>query len=439
MILIKNKINIYLYFFFLLFILVFIKFSTTIVFADNYTVKNIKIKEQYDINFNKNEVINKGFKKGFKTLIFKIVESKDKNLFKNVPSNKINIYLYFFFLLFILVFIKFSTAIVLADNYIVKNIKIKEQYDINFNKDKVINKGFEKGFKTLIFKIVESKDKKLFKDIPNNKISSLIDNFSITNEKFVNNNYEVDFEVKFDKKKLLSFIREKNVISSVPKDTDVLFIPILIDTQSNEIKFFDQNYFYNNWNKVNKNYFLLNYNLPDENIENFRLFQRIKNNIENNNLSEITNKYNFENIFIVIFYKNKKNLQIFSKINFSNSIFKFNLDKKNINYEDNKTLDQIILNLKNLYEDKWKIINKINTSITIPVKISIKNSNFIASEKLENILNQSDFVYEYEIEKMNSEEIIYKIIYNNNPEKFLNTLKVHDININSSSNIWYIE
>lgn len=354
-------------------------------------------------------------------------------------KNKINIYLYFFFLLFILVFIKFSTAIVLADNYIVKNIKIKEQYDINFNKDKVINKGFEKGFKTLIFKIVESKDKKLFKDIPNNKISSLIDNFSITNEKFVNNNYEVDFEVKFDKKKLLSFIREKNVISSVPKDADVLFIPILIDTQSNEIKFFDQNYFYNNWNNVNKNYFLLNYNLPDENIENFRFFQRIKNNIENDDLSEITNKYNFENIFVVIFYKNNNNLQIFSKISFLNSNFKFNLNQKNFNYEDNKTLDQIILNLKNLYEDKWKLINKINTSITIPVKISIKNSNFITSDKLENILNQSDFVYEYEIEKMNSKEIIYKIIYNNNPEKFLNTLKVNDININSSSDIWYIE
>ena len=354
-------------------------------------------------------------------------------------KNKINIYLYFFFLLFILVFIKFSTTIVLADNYTVKNIKIKEQYDINFNKDKVINKGFEKGFKTLIFKIVESKDKNLFKDIPNNKISSLIDNFSITNEKFVNNNYEVDFEVKFDKKKLLSFIREKNVISSVPKDTEVLFIPILIDTQSNEIKFFDQNYFYNNWNNVNKNYFLLNYNLPDENIENFRLFQRLKNNIENNDLSEITNKYNFENIFIVVFYKNKKNLQIFSKISFSNSNFKFNLDQKNINYEDNKLLDQIILNLKNLYEDKWKLINKINTSISIPIKISVKNSNFIISEKLENILNQSDFVYEYEIEKISSEDIIYKITYNNNPEKFLNTLKVNDININSSSNIWNIE
>ncbi len=354
-------------------------------------------------------------------------------------KNKINIYLYFFFLLFILVFIKFSTTIVFAENYTVKNINIKEQYDINFNKDEVINKGFIKAFNTLIFRIVENKDKNLFKDTSINKISSLIDNFSITNERFVNNNYEVDFEVKFEKKKLLSFIRGKNIISSVPKNTDVLFIPILIDTQSNELKYFDQNYFYNNWNNVNKNYFLLNYNLPDENIENFRLFQSIKNNIESNDLSQIINKYNFENIFVVIFYKNKKNLRIFSKISFSNSKFNFNLNKNNINYEDNKTLDRIISNLKNLYEDKWKLVNKINTSITIPIKISIKNSNFIISDKLENILNQSDFVYEYEIEKMNSKEIIYKIIYNNNPEKFLNTLKVNNININSSSDIWNIE
>ena len=356
-----------------------------------------------------------------------------------VIKNKINNYLYFFFLLLILIFLKFSTINAFGDNYTVKNINIKEQYNTNFNKSQVINKGFEEAFKTLIYRIVENKDKNLFNDTPKNKIRSLIDNFSITNEKFVNNNYEVDFEVKFDKKKLFSFIRSKNVISSVPENTEVLIIPILIDTQSNELEYFDQNYFYNNWNKKNKKYFLLNYNLPDENIENFRLFQRIKNNIENNDLSEITNKYNFENIFVVIFYKNKKNLQIFSKISFSNSNFKFNLNQKNINYEDNKTLDQIILNLKNLYEDKWKLINKINTSITIPIKISTKNSNFITSDKLENILNQSDFVYEYEIEKMNSEEIIYKIIYNNNPEKFLNTLKVNDININSSSDIWYIE
>ena len=347
--------------------------------------------------------------------------------------------LYFFFLLLILIFIKFSTINVFADNYVVKNINIREKYDINFNKDEVINKGFEKAFKTLIFRIVENKDKNLFKQISNSEISSLINYFSITNEKFLNNNYEVDFEVKFDKKKLLSFIRSKKVISSVPENTEVLFIPILIDTQSNEIMYFNQNYFYNNWNKINKKYFLLNYSLPDKNIENFRLFQKIKNNLENDDLSEITNRYEFNNIFIVIFYKNKNNLKIFSKISFSKNDFNFITNKNIIDYDDNEVLDKIILSLKHQYEDKWKLINKIDTSITIPIKISIKNNNYVISDKLENLLNKSDFVYEYEIEKMNSKEIIYKIIYNTNPNKFINNLKTNGININSSSNIWKIK
>tara|TARA_B100000886_G_scaffold81471_1_gene53020 strand:- start:947 stop:1879 length:933 start_codon:yes stop_codon:yes gene_type:complete len=310
---------------------------------------------------------------------------------------------------------------------------------VNFDKDKAINKGFKKAFKAIIYKIVENKDKKLFKDIPKNKISSLIDNFSITNEKFVNNNYEVDFEVKFDKKKLLSFIRSKNVISSVPEDIEVLFIPILIDTQSNELKYFNQNYFYNNWNNKKKKYFLINYNLPDENIENFRLFQKIKNNLENDDLSEITDKYNFKNIFIVIFYKNRKNLKIFSKISFSNLDFNFNINHNIIDYDDNDLLDGIIVSLKNIYEDKWKLINKINTSITIPIKISVKNKNYMITDKLENLLDKSDFVYEYEIEKINNNEIIYRIIYNSDPDKFINNLKINGINVNSSSQVWKIK
>ena len=354
-------------------------------------------------------------------------------------KNKIINSLYFFFLVLILIFIKFSTIKVLADNYTVKNINIKEQYDVNFNKGNVINKGFEKAFKTLIFRIVENKDKKLFNNTSENKINSLIDNFSLSNEKFVNNNYEVDFEVKFDKKKLLSFIRSKNVISSVPKNTDVLFIPILIDNRTNELAYFDQNYFFNNWNNINKKFFLLNYNLPDENIENFRLFQKIKNNIENNDLSEITNKYNFDNIFIVIFYKNKNNLKIFSKISFSKFNFNFNIEQNMINFENKNLLDKIILDLKNIYEDKWKLINKINTSVIIPIKISSKNSNYVISDRLENLLNQSDFVYEYEIEKINNKEITYKIIYNSNPDKLLNNLKLNGIDINSSGEIWKIK
>ena len=347
--------------------------------------------------------------------------------------------IYFFFIILFLIIIKFSTINTFADNYTVTNIKVKEQYGINFNKQKVINKGFEKAFKILIFKIVENNDKKLFNNISRKKITSLIDNFSISNEKFINNNYEVDIQVKFDKKKLLSFIRNKKVISSVPKKTEALIIPILIDTNNNEIKYFNQNYFFNNWNNINKKYFLINYNLPDEDIEDFQKFQKFKDNIESYNFLDIIKKYNFDNIVIVIFYKNKNNLKIFSKINFSNLIFNLNLNQNNINFEDKKKLNKLIFDLKNIYEDKWKIVNKINTLISIPIIISISNNNYKMSERLEKVLSNSDFVNEYKIEKIGSNTTIYKIIYNSNPEKLLNKLAINDINIISSNNEWKIK
>ena len=48
-------------------------------------------------------------------------------------------------------------------------------------------------------------------------------------------------------------------------------------------------------------------------------------------------------------------------------------------------------------------------------------------------------MYDYEIEKINNEEIVYRIIYNSNPSKFVNNLKTNGININSSTDIWTIK
>ena len=61
------------------------------------------------------------------------------------------------------------------------------------------------------------------------------------------------------------------------------------------------------------------------------------------------------------------------------------------------------------------------------------------TDKLENLLDKSDFVYEYEIKKINNKEIIYRIVYNSDPNKFINNLKINGINVNSSSDIWKIK
>ena len=56
-------------------------------------------------------------------------------------------YLYSFFLVLVFFFNEFSTNKALSKNFNITEIKINEEYDLNFEKSKVIDRAFEKAFK----------------------------------------------------------------------------------------------------------------------------------------------------------------------------------------------------------------------------------------------------------------------------------------------------
>ena len=79
-------------------------------------------------------------------------------------------------------------------------------------------------------------------------------------EKFIDNKYVSKFEVEFDKKQVFRHLERKNIFPSIPKEKDLLLIPILIDNNKKQILLFSENSFYMNWNKSNKKYHLLCFN-----------------------------------------------------------------------------------------------------------------------------------------------------------------------------------
>ena len=89
MLLFKKKYFSYLYIFFLALVFFFSEFSTNIAYGKNFIVSGIKTKENYDLNFDKSKVIDKGFDKAFTTLIYKTVEKKDRFKFENTSLKKI--------------------------------------------------------------------------------------------------------------------------------------------------------------------------------------------------------------------------------------------------------------------------------------------------------------------------------------------------------------
>ena len=63
--------------------------------------------------------------------------------------------MYIYFLIYVVIFIKFSTSIVNAETYKITKIELSKPYELNFNKQIVIENAFENAFKELIKKDVK--------------------------------------------------------------------------------------------------------------------------------------------------------------------------------------------------------------------------------------------------------------------------------------------
>ena len=356
----------------------------------------------------------------------------------NKKLNNLNkLYIYFFSsILFInIIFL----APIKADSFKILDLEISEPFELNFNKEKVINKGFKRAFQELILQITTSGDKNKIKNISLVDIKNLIESFTMSSERFINETYIVNFDVNFNKKKTLLFFRKKNIFPSIPIKKNLILIPILVDLESDNVFLFSNNKFYKKWNEKNERFNLLNYLLPTEDIEDLNLISLNSESIEEYDFKKIIKKYDMEDYIIVIIYKNKKNLKILSKVNL-NQYYKINNKKfDNINLSIEKDFYFVLQELKVIYEDYWKKINQINTSIKLPLTISINAKEYNKIKILEDTLNKLDLVASYQIIKFDSQNIYIKIIYNGVPNKFINELNAENIIINNEKSIWVIK
>ena len=130
--------------------------------------------------------------------------------FKKKLNNLKKIYIIFFYLvLFINIFF---TSSLKANSFKIANLEISEPFKLNFNKEKVIEKGFIEAFHELISMITTSGDKKKIVDTEIMIIKGLIDSFTMSNERFINNKYYVNFDVNFNKKNILNSITNYKLI-----------------------------------------------------------------------------------------------------------------------------------------------------------------------------------------------------------------------------------
>ena len=346
--------------------------------------------------------------------------------------------LYNFFLFLALINIFFSTGKSHAKIFSVNDIEISTPFEINFNKNEIIDKGFLKAFNELIFSIVQSKDQIKLKKTPINQIKGMIETFSIKEEKFIDEIYYLVLNVSFNKKNIFDLLESKNVFPSLPVKKDFLFIPVFVDQNKNQVSMFSEDKLFSSWNVNNKKYSLLNYILPTQDLDDFSLIKRNINNLETYDFKEIINKYNINDHIIMIVFKDDNKIRVFNKIYFNQKKNIKNLKYTEINFDEEEDLFEFIDNLKLVYEDFWKSQNQINTSVKLSLNISIDNSNNIKINKFEKILSDMDLIYNFSIYKFDNRNNFYKVIFNGTPDKFLEVMSDQNYDFEIKNKIWVL-
>ena len=346
---------------------------------------------------------------------------------------------YIFFSSFVLFIIIFSTTYSHANTFKVSNIEISSPFEVNFEKNRVIDDGFKISFFNLLTMITTSGDRDKIKNTPIKEIKGMIDSFTIGEEKFINNEYFANLETTFNKKKVLKFLERKNIFPSMPLKNKVLLIPILIDTETDSVYLFYNNIFYNKWNDKKNNFQLLEYLLPSEDLDDLDKIQSVKNNIDAHDFSDLIAKYDLKDHIVLIIYKNKSEIKILSKINLNNSLKLDNKRYDKINLQNESEAETLIIDLKNAYEEQWKKNNEINTSIKLPITISVNSKNYKQIAEIENAIENIDLISEFYTLKFDSQNILFKIIYNGSPKFFLNDMSKQNLDLIMTNNVWKVK
>ena len=347
--------------------------------------------------------------------------------------------LYIFFLFLSLNIFFFSTTKVQGKAFDVNNIEISKPFEINFDKNKVIDEGFSSAFLKLISLITNSADQKKVSQTKLNRIKGMVETFSIQEEKFVDEIYYVNLGVSFNKKKVFNYLEEKNIFPSIPLEKKILFIPVIINESKKDLLLFSDNKIFQNWNENPENIHLIQYILPTEDLEDINLIKEKFESIEKYDFKEIIKKYDLEDSIVALIFKDKKQVRVLSRIDILGNTVLKNKTFPDNNIKSKEQVKNIVNDLKLVYEDHWKKLNQINTSIKLI--LNIKTSN-LDSEKIlgfEKFLNQTDLIYDYYISKFDKNFVYYQIIFNGTPDNFLKSMKNENYNFNTQNKIWILK
>ena len=343
---------------------------------------------------------------------------------------------YLFILSIIVFLIKTETVFSAETIYDVNNIQVSGKLNSNLDNNKLIEEAFRKAFlifinKTLLEKDIETLSKTNIQIIKDFIFTHQI----ISQKKNIDEEIILTVNVKFDPKKINNYLSINNISYADISEISISILPIL--RKENNLFIFSDNFFYNEWNKIendkkNTEAQLINYNLALENAEDLFYINNNKENLELIDINKLNSLSEEKNKIFLIFTLNE-DAKVFIKAYFNEKEV-----IKNITLNNNSTDDynSLIMNVKDLINQIWKEQNliDINTPAYLDIIFDIKKINDFL--KFRTFLDTIDIIDNYSILEITNKyakiRMKYKGKISNLREKFLN----EKININIENNEW---
>ena len=293
-----------------------------------------------------------------------------------------------------------------------------------------------KAYNQLTKRILLKGDIKKLKDVNLNEIKGFVSFYNIL-ENSDDGLDNINFSVTFDKDKLHDLFYSKGISYSEVSDKDFYILPILI--ANNNIFIFSNNYFYENWNKIEENT-LLEFILPLENIEVIQNINRSKNNLLDLEIGNLLQEYEHKNVAIAIIEnENNESEKIYIKTRIQNKIISKSLSLKREKLENTDFNDKIIYEIKDELVNLVKSQNLIDirTPSFLNVKFKLdKNNNLVL---LKSKINNIDLIENIFIQEFNNDYVKLKIKYLGKLEKIIDQLQNQNINLQLLNEQWLIK
>jgi len=359
-----------------------------------------------------------------------------KYLISNFLNDKVKEYIFIILTATILLIISFTKSYSGEKVFTVDNVIVEGNIDLNFSRNKYIKKALDKSFELLMTKILLTSDLRKVKNINKDKAANLINSFQILEEVYSKNEYLLKIKVNYNEKKVKKLLSEKNISFSNPQKISAIFFPILF--VNDKMKNFNENFFYNKWNKIQIENEVINFVLPLDDLDDFTKITEIKNNIEQLDINSLVNKYNIDNyVFALMNYENNK-LKIYLKTNFEDNNVSKNFSYDLENFNDDEKLNFILKDLKTIITDLWKGNNLVNLLMPLSINVQFKHENLKDLDNLKNTLNKVTIINNFDFVKFSINNSDFKIYYYGNPKNLKSELLYFGYNLKNDSGYWEI-